>query len=75
MPLERIYSNRTQSILVTQKKEGDESEVEHRTFSIDYGNVYARKEGDKFVVDGIHSTNMQDYLNPKYSPGSSIELQ
>ncbi len=77
MPLERIYSNRTQSILGngTGKEEVKAGgEAEYQTISLNHGSVYARREGDKYVVDGIHSTDMNDYLNPSYFPGSSIDV-
>lgn len=77
MPLERIYSYRTQSILGNETSkselEGDAAS-EYRTVSLTHGSVYARRDGDKYVVDGILSTDMNDYLNPLYSPGSSIEI-
>jgi hypothetical protein len=77
MPLERIYSNRAQSILGngTGEEEVKSSEAaEYRTISLAHGSVYARRKGDKYVVDGIHSTDMSDYLNPSYFPGSSIDV-
>lgn len=77
MPLERIYSNRAKSILGNETKrdevKGDGS-TEHQTISITHGSVYARKEGDKYIVDGIYSTDMSDYLNPLYFPGSPIDM-
>lgn len=77
MPLERIYSYKTQSILGngTSKDElkGDAA-TEYRTISLNHGSVYARRDGDKYIVDGILSTDMNDYLNPLYFPGSSIDV-
>lgn len=77
MPLERIYSYRTKSILGNDTKRNDvkgEENTEYQTISIAHGSVYARKEGDKYIVDGIYSTDMNDYLNPLYFPGSSIDM-
>lgn len=77
VPLERIYSYRTESILGkssrnTENKE--DSEVEYKQVELQHGRVYARRDGDNYVVDGICSTDMSDYLNNEYAPGAVLKL-
>lgn len=75
VPLERIYSYRTKSIITSKRNTADEQELEKTEFvniALQHGQVYARRDGDRYVVDGICSTDMTDYLNEKYSLGASI---
>lgn len=76
VPLERIYSCRTQSILGnTRGRTDSKSElesVEYKNISLQHGRIYAKRDGDNYIVDGICSTDMSDYLNSEYMPGSKI---
>lgn len=77
VPLDRIYYNQTTSIVDEYKAQGllaQDDTSEFVEFSITHGGITARREGDRFVVKQIKSTNMEDYLNPKYAPGSDIEF-
>lgn len=76
VPLERIYSYRTESILCnsSRNKDNKTEEVEYKQISLPNGRIYARRDGENYVVDGIHSTDMSDYLNSEYSPGSVIKM-
>ncbi|MGB8455418.1 MAG: YlzJ-like family protein [Anaerocolumna sp.] len=77
VPLERIYSNRTESILgnTHQKEEGKEiTSVEYKNITIKHGRVHARRDGENYVVEGINSTDMGDYLNKDYMPGAIINV-
>ncbi len=77
VPLERIYSYRTESILgnTSQKedKEGENTAVEYKDISLKHGSVYARRDGGNYIVEGISSTDMEDYLNKDYMPGAVIK--
>lgn len=77
VPLERIYSNRAKSILDEYKVQGlmpqDDSPI-FKDIPIAHGKVSARQEGDRYVVNRIDSTDMSDYLNEKYFPGSQIDI-
>jgi hypothetical protein len=76
VPLERIYSCRTESILGNSsrnKANTQDEQVEYRQVSLPNGRVYARRDGDNYVIDGISSTDMCDYLNHEYSPGSILK--
>lgn len=77
MPLERIYTNRVSSILIPRNPSTNSngSEItrnmeEYRSFDLQHGKVYAKLDGDNYVVNSISSTEMSDYLNPNYTPGS-----
>lgn len=79
MPLERIYTNRVSSMLIprnpstnSKDRETTGSMEEYRSFDIQHGKVYAKLDGESYVVNSISSTDMSDYLNPNYTPGSIL---
>ena len=76
VPLERIYSCRTESIIsgINSNKDSEKmsTDVECKRIALKHGHIYARREGEGYIVDGILSTDMADYLNGDYSPGKSI---
>lgn len=83
MPLERIYSNRVESIYSNNKMQvtsnlnqvtSNLNETEYRNLSLSYGSIYARREGDNYIVEQVTSTDMSDYLNPQYVPGATIDV-
>lgn len=71
-PLETIYSNTVQSLIISRYGDRDISEG-ITCMDIEHGKVYARKEGENYIIDRIHSTNLSDYLDEKYHPGSIIK--
>ncbi|QHQ62161.1 hypothetical protein Ana3638_16380 [Anaerocolumna sedimenticola] len=76
VPLERIYSYRTESILVNthQKEEKNEpTDVECGDIMLKHGKISTRRMGDNFIVEGINSTDMGDYLKKEYMPGAVID--
>lgn len=77
VPLERIYSCRTESILGKTRSaeimKDKETAVEYKNISIKHGNVYARRDGSDYIVEGILSTDMADYLNKSYMPGTKMK--
>lgn len=76
MPLERIYSNRVESIYSKRKiqETNNLNDSEYRNLSLSYGSIYAKREGDTYIVERITSTDMSDYLNPQYAPGTTIDV-
>ncbi|WMJ88344.1 YlzJ-like family protein [Anaerocolumna sp. MB42-C2] len=75
VPLERIYSNRTESLLINTHEKEDKKEdtaVEFKDITLKHGKISARREGENYIVEGINSTDMRDYLKKEYSPGSVI---
>lgn len=79
VPLERIYSYRTESVLGNARNpgsaEGKDTAVEFRNIALKHGNVYTRIDGSDYVVEGIASTDMADYLNAEYMPGARIRRE
>ena len=71
-PLERIYSDRTEPLIKSNRIEIESTNVEQGSFSVKHGKIYTRKEGENNIIEGIQSTDMQDYLNPVYSPGNNF---
>ncbi|NLJ90500.1 MAG: hypothetical protein GX323_06315 [Clostridiales bacterium] len=77
VPLERIYSNMAKSVLDEYKVKGlmpKDEPVTYKDIPIAHGKILAQLEGDKYVVSRINSTDMADYLNSKYAPGSQIKI-
>ncbi|HHX55734.1 MAG TPA: hypothetical protein GX705_05235 [Clostridiales bacterium] len=78
VPLERIYTNRTRSILDDYRIKSDHAPnetVEYKELPIANGKISIRQEGSKNIIDRIHSTDMSDYLNVKYLPGMEIDIK
>ncbi len=73
-PLERVYGRPASYTDIKQEKPKDQTEVQYRDVTLQHGRVVTRREGDAYVVEGVNSTDMQDYLNEKYSPGKNIKL-
>lgn len=77
VPLERIYSYRTESVLGNTRQDGsgkpEPGDAEYKNITLKHGNVYTRREGTDYVVEGISSTDMADYLNKEYMPGARIK--
>lgn len=77
VPLERIYSYRTESIIGNshQNEEGktEDTAVEYKNITLKHGRVSARRDGENYIVERINSTDMSDYLNKEYSPGSVLK--
>lgn len=76
VPLERIYSYRTESLIISKNSYEDKSnpDTEYKTVSLPHGRVYAKRHGDNYIVDRVTSTDMSDYLNPGYAPGMVIDV-
>lgn len=71
-PLETIYSNKVQSLIISRY--GEEERGEGITcMDIEHGKIYARKEGEHYIINTIHSTDLNDYLDEKYLPGSIVK--
>lgn len=77
VPLERIYSCRTESV-ISGKNSNRETDtpsaaVECKMIALRHGHIYARREGESYIVDSVLSTDMADYLNENYIPGKNIQ--
>ncbi len=73
-PLERVYARPASYTDIKQEKPKDLSETQYREVTLQHGRVVTRREGDEYVVEGVISTDMKDYLNDKYSPGKNLKL-
>lgn len=77
VPLERIYCNRTRSVLDDYKIKSNyeyDEKIEYKDIPIANGKVSIRQEGDKNIINRLHSTDMSDYLNVKYAPGREMDI-
>lgn len=79
VPLDRIYNCRTESVMynIGRKDNTTSSEnnlEEYKNISLPHGNIQAKRVGDHYVVDSIYSSDMSDYLNTEYTPGTSIKM-
>ncbi len=75
-PLERVYGDRNNTTAdnITVNDKGSEQE-ELKTYSLTHGRVYVKKKGDHYVIDGIQSTDMSDYLKKEYAPGEKYQSE
>lgn len=62
-PIERIYMDLTDK---------NRKEVEEQVFETEFGHVFAKKQDNEYIIDHIVSTNMEDYLNLDFQPGSAF---
>ncbi len=69
IPLERVYVPQ-----VTSDNDQPAAKMERKDVSINNGVVSLVKQNDHYVVDRVWSTDMKDYLNTDYSPGSIMKL-
>jgi len=72
VPLEKIYTDRTDSLIKSKNSREESTNVERDGFGVEHGRIYTRREGENYIIEGIQSTDMQDYLNPQYSPGNNF---
>lgn len=72
-PLERVYANPRREEEMKKEFEQKMAEAEFKDIQLQHGRVLTRREGESYVVERIHSTNMSDYLNQDYFPGKSIK--
>jgi len=71
-PMERIYAppevftqntkNNTENMVATDQ--------EYKEIILPNGRLVTRKNGEKYIIERINSTDMKDYLNKKYAPGN-----
>ena len=70
VPLERIYSTRFHRSNGLNQGVDSPKNIEYKDIPLDHGFLRTRAEGDQCVVDSIISTDLKDYLNVNYVPGS-----
>lgn len=77
MPLERIYHNfaSIQNPSMPLPAFPDDSTIFHTkktTVELPHGKVTVAHNGKHCTIESIHSTDMTDYLNKKYCPGTTF---
>ena len=87
VPIDRIYNNQVNSLIIPRnnismtgqesdiKSDSENNRLEVKMIDIEHGKVYARREGDNYVVDSISSTCLSDYLTEDYKIGSIIDIK
>lgn len=74
-PLERIYtdfrSNEKDNRMTNSKDAKVEEELKEEI--LPHGRIVTRRDGENLIIDRINSTDMHDYLNKEYSPGSIMK--
>lgn len=75
-PLERVYvdSNKKTEDKITAKNTSD-NEEELKTYTLSHGRVYVKKKGDHYIIDGIQSTDMSDYLKKEFALGEKYHKE
>lgn len=73
-PLERIYTDRTEPLVISKQSQKESTTVEQSSFDVKHGKIYARKEGENYIIEGMQSTDMQDYLREEYAPGNNFPV-
>jgi hypothetical protein len=72
-PLERVYGRPVSYTDIKQERMEDKEQPEYREVPLKNGRVYTRKNGEGYVVEGISSTDMGDYLRDGYAPGKPYQ--
>ncbi len=68
-PLERVYARPQSYTDIKQEKPQDKEKPEYQEVPLQNGRIYTRKSGEGYVIEGISSTDMGDYLKDGYAPG------
>lgn len=68
-PLERVYMDNNKSEESVTFQDKSKAEEELKTYTLSHGRVYVKKKGDHYVIDGIQSTDMSDYLKKEFALG------
>ncbi len=74
-PLERVYVDshkKTEDNIITAKNASQEEE-ELKSYTLSHGRVYVKKNGDHYIIDGIQSTDMSDYLKKEFALGEKYQ--
>jgi hypothetical protein len=70
-PLERIYAD--PSVFDSKRKERPAQENLYQEVTLPNGRIVTRKDGENYVIERLHSTDMRDYLNEEYYPGKNMK--
>lgn len=74
-PLQRIYHNQAMSSYFhldaknREQLQGEQKQEVCREFSIPHGLIETKYEGNRYHIQRVISTDMEDYLKEEYAPG------
>lgn len=71
-PLERIYKDFHITEEDGNKDKGNNISDDYKEVELPHGRIVTRKDGKDYIVEKINSTDMSDYLNGEYTPGSIV---
>lgn len=78
-PLERIYGIPPAFAEVkqgtTSQDKSDLSSLIYKEVPLPNGRLLTRREGENYIIERIHSTDMKDYLNESYFPGQNYKVE
>ena len=82
-PLERIYATPDTfdsgrwgdgSKFQTGSSGQDKSEAaDYKEVLLPNGRIVTRRNGEGYIIERLHSTDMRDYLNQEYAPGQNYQ--
>lgn len=72
-PLERVYADPSVFDSTRKDKPKEEEQLQYRELSLPNGRIVTRREGENYIIERIHSTDMKDYLNEEYYPGKNVK--
>lgn len=72
-PLERVYARPINNRDSKQEQAEDQEQSKYREVPLKSGRLYTRKSGEGYVIEGISSTDMGDYLKDGYAPGKPYQ--
>ena len=77
VPLERVYHNfREQAKPVVKDGPPEykaENNTEYREVLLKHGRLVTKRDGENYIIQKVYSTDMGDYLNEQYSPGTNYK--
>lgn len=75
MPLERIYTDFRGREAELNRKDEKFAAEEYREVLLPHGRIVTRREGENYIIERVNSTDMRDYLNAEYAPGTTVTKQ
>ena len=72
-PLERVYARPQSYSDIKQDQPEMKAEEEYREIPLQHGRIITKKSGENYVIEGISSTDMGDYLKDGYAPGKPFQ--
>lgn len=71
-PLERVYADPSVFDSTRRERPKEEDNPQFREMSLPSGRIVTRYDGENYIIERLHSTDMKDYLNEAYYPGRNV---